>query len=140
MNWTLHPRLQQDSLPITDLHVCTVRLLDDSRFPWVLLVPKIAEATSWFSLDDKTQQDVMNELNQVAAVMERLFAPTRLNVGMIGNMVEQLHIHCVARHTDDEAWPGVVWGHGKPAPHDKNKADDLCHRIASGLHGGTAPD
>lgn len=139
-NWTLHPRLQQDSLLITELATCTVRLLDDRRFPWLLLIPRVVGASSWFDLDQQTQRDVTAELDAVGRILTERFQPDRLNVGMIGNIVEQLHIHCVVRRETDSAWPGVVWGHGRPEPYDRSDAAGLCREIASGLRDETAPD
>jgi len=139
-DWSLHPRLDQDTHPILELPTSSVRLLNDRRFPWVILVPRIPGASSWFDLDTPQQQDVMHEVNAVAAQLTRLFDPKRINLGMIGNMVEQLHVHCVARFENDDAWPGVVWGYGSAESYSADEGNERCRAIASGLSASTARD
>lgn len=139
-DWSLHPRLDQDTLPIIELPTSSVRLLNDRRFPWVVLVPRIPGASSWFDLEPAVQQDVMTEVNAVAEQLDRQFGPRRINLGMIGNMVEQLHVHCVARFENDDAWPGVVWGHGSAVPYPGAEGIERCRTIASGLSAPTARD
>lgn len=139
-DWALHPRLDQDTLPILELPTSSVRLLNDRRFPWVVLVPRIPGASSWFELDTTQQQAVMVEVNVVAARLNELFDPKRINLGMIGNMVEQLHVHCVARFENDPAWPGVVWGYGSAEPYPGDQGHERCRAISSGLSAPSARD
>ena len=68
----------------------------------------------------------MREIRLVSTAMEELFRPQKLNVGALGNIVEQLHVHIIARHDDDPAWPGPVWGHSPSEPYDEKQLDNLC--------------
>lgn len=138
--WQLHEQLLKDSYPVIDLPCCNVRLLNDCRFPWVLLIPRIAAVSSWFELDRDVQQTVNDEINRVGQTLQALYAPRRINIGIIGNRVEQLHIHCIARSPDDPAWPDVVWGFDAPIPYAPLDRLDRCSRISAGLTRISAPD
>ena len=112
-NFTVHPQLAQDSRSVCVLGVCEARLILDSRFPWLILVPQISNAAELHHLPLKTQQKVWQEVAKSAQSMENIFQPDKINIGMLGNMVPQLHIHVVARFKSDSAWPGPVWGCGR---------------------------
>lgn len=137
--WRLHPQLLADSIPIYQLPLCAVRLLDDQRFPWVLLIPSIPGAAQWLDVPLTTQHLILDEIQQVSQVMQQLYAPDRINLATIGNRVEQLHIHCVARHHRDDAWPNVVWGHGQRQPYTPLKKLARANAIAAGLKTPTQP-
>lgn len=132
--WQLHPRLLADSIPITELSACSVRLLDDARFPWVLLIPRMAGLTQWLDMPNDLAHQVLDESQAVQHVLHNLFKPDRINFATIGNLVDQLHIHCVARFTHDEAWPGVVWGYGTRQPYRPMDRLIQANAIATGLN------
>ena len=108
----LDPRLARDSVFIADGPLSHVRLMDDARFPWLLLVPRIAGASEWIDLDGGAQRLLLAEINQVGALVRTAPGVHKLNIGALGNMVPQLHVHLVGRHPGDAAWPGPVWGSG----------------------------
>ncbi|HXJ02378.1 MAG TPA: HIT family protein [Micropepsaceae bacterium] len=121
MSFTLHPRLAADTAIIADWPLSRVLVMNDKRFAWVILVPRRSDVSEIFDLDEAARIVLTNEITRVA---ERLksWARTRggcdkINIGMIGNLVPQLHIHVVARTKSDPAWPGTVWGVGKAIPY-----------------------
>ncbi|WP_407275449.1 HIT domain-containing protein [Halothiobacillus sp. DCM-1] len=129
--WTLHPTLLKDSIPIIDLPVCSVRLLDDCRFPWVILIPRHPNLSQWTDIPLTLQHDLLDEIARVNAALQTRYLPDRLNHGVIGNLVPQLHIHCVVRYIHDEAWPGVVWGFGTRRPYSALKRLAEAHALAA---------
>lgn len=121
MSFVLHPRLMADTATIADWPLSRVLLMNDRRFPWLILVPRRPELSELFDLDEHTRTQLINE---IARVGERLksWAKSRggcdkINLGCIGNLVPQLHIHVVARVKGDAAWPGTVWGTGQAVPY-----------------------
>ena len=115
--WSLHPRLDGGSAPVGDLPLSRVIAADDETYPWVVLVPRRPEAVEIIDLDAADRAQLMVEIAQVSAALKRLTACDKLNVAAIGNVVSQLHVHVVARWTDDAAWPGPVWGATPATPY-----------------------
>lgn len=111
-DFELDPRLAADSAFVADGPLSQVRLMDDQRFPWLVLVPRVAAATEWIDLDGAQQRLLLAEINQVSRLLQQEPGVGKLNIGALGNIVRQLHIHLVARHEGDPAWPGPVWGSG----------------------------
>ena len=106
------PRLAQDSQLLAQGPLSQLRLMDDLRFPWLVLVPRLDGASEWLELELALQRQLLEELN-AAATLLRAWAPCdKLNIGALGNIVRQLHVHLVARREGDAAWPGPVWGAG----------------------------
>ncbi len=99
----------KDSYFITDLKLCNVRLIDNSKFPWVILIPKRKNITDIFQLKKKDQYLLIKEISHVSKVMKITFSAFTLNVEKIGNIVSQLHIHIIARTKKDDSWPLSVW-------------------------------
>jgi diadenosine tetraphosphate (Ap4A) HIT family hydrolase len=99
----------KDSYFLTDLKLCNVRLIDNSKFPWVILIPKRKKITDIFQLKKKDQHLLIKEMTYVSKVMKRTFKAFNLNVEKIGNIVPQLHIHIIARLKKDASWPLSVW-------------------------------
>ena len=99
----------KDSYLITELKLCTVRLIDNSKFPWIILIPKRKKITDIFQLKKKDQNLLMNEIVLTSKVMKKTFKAFNLNIEKIGNVVSQLHIHVIARSKKDSTWPLPVW-------------------------------
>tara|TARA_B110000240_G_scaffold68855_1_gene78436 strand:+ start:147 stop:551 length:405 start_codon:yes stop_codon:yes gene_type:complete len=99
----------KDSYLITELKLCTIRLIDNSKFPWIILIPKRKKITDIFQLKKKDQNLLMNEIVFTSKVMKKTFKAFNLNVEKIGNVVSQLHIHVIARSKKDSTWPLPVW-------------------------------
>ena len=99
----------KDSYFITDLNLCTIRLIDNSKFPWIILIPKRKETTDISQLKKKDQNLLMKEIVFTSKVMKKTFKAFNLNIEKIGNVVSQLHIHIIARSKKDSSWPLSVW-------------------------------
>jgi len=117
MSFVLHKRLAADTVPVAELALCSARLMNDSRWPWLILVPRRAEAVELHALDDADQVLLVREIALASRVLETVHKPAKINVGALGNLVPQLHVHVIARNRDDPAWPGPVWGAGTPVPY-----------------------
>ena len=110
--FNLDTRLAADSFDICTLDQVQVRLMNDSRYWWLVLVPEIDGAVEWHHLDDHARRHLLDVATQVARVLENLAQADKMNIAALGNMVRQLHVHVIARHAGDAAWPGPVWGRG----------------------------
>ncbi len=130
--FTLDSRLAADTLPIGDLPLCSALLLDDARFPWLVLVPRRAGVAEVTDLSDEDAMTLMGEIRVATRVMLELAKPDKVNVAALGNVVAQLHVHVVGRFRSDPAWPGPVWGHGSRAPYPHHAAAALV-ALAAGL-------
>ena len=120
--FTLHPAFAATSEFLAELKLCHARLQLDGRWPWVVLVPRKVGARELEHLSPQNRTQLMDEVvlagAAVRAVGAALGRPVdKLNVGQLGNITPQLHLHVVGRRPDDPAWPGPVWGHGEPVPY-----------------------
>ncbi|QNH13281.1 HIT domain-containing protein [Xanthomonas sp. GW] len=127
-DFALDPRLEADSAFVADGPLSQVRLMDDARFPWLLLVPRVAGASEWIDLDGAQQRLLLAEINQLSQLLRGEPGVHKLNIGALGNIVRQLHVHLIGRHEGDAAWPGPVWGSGTAQRLD---ADVLQTRVAA---------
>jgi diadenosine tetraphosphate (Ap4A) HIT family hydrolase len=131
MSFHLDARLEADSAFIADGPLSQLRLMDDARFPWLVLVPRVPGATEWIDLDGASQRLLLAEINQAGALLRQHFAPIdKLNIGALGNIVRQLHVHVVGRREGDAAWPGPVWGVGGARRPYGSDAPTLAARLA----------
>lgn len=117
MTFVLHERLASDTVPVCDLPLSSVLLMNDGRWPWIILVPRRPDAIELHGLSEADQQQLMREIATASRALTHLFKPDKINVGALGNMVAQLHVHVIARTRDDPAWPGPVWGVGTARPY-----------------------
>lgn len=108
----LHPRLAADTREVTRLPLCRVLLMNDRRFPWLILVPARADIREIHQLAPADRAALVEEIAAVAQAMETLHKADKMNVAALGNQVPQLHVHVIARFTADPAWPNPVWGRG----------------------------
>ena len=117
MEFQLHPRLAAGGFELGRVDGCRVLLKDQAPFPWILIVPEVAEGVEdLHQLDELRYAEVTGLIRRVSLFVSNYFQPEKLNVGCIGNMVRQMHIHVVGRSSDDPAWPGTVWAYeGKSA-------------------------
>lgn len=113
-DFILDPRLAADSAFIADGPLSQVRLMNDARFPWLVLVPRVPQVSEWLELDGAQQRLLLAEINQAGNLIRTESGMEKLNIGALGNIVRQLHVHLVGRHAGDAAWPGPVWGNGAP--------------------------
>ena len=108
--FSLHPQLVADTLPLGSFPLCTCRLMNDMHYPWLILVPQRPDLKEIFQLNVKEQQQFLRESSYIAQRLSLHFSADKINIGALGNMVSQLHIHHIARYQNDAAWPGPVWG------------------------------
>jgi len=116
--FSLDPRLAADSVFIADGPLSQVRLVNDTRYLWLLLVPRVADVSEWLQLDGSQQRLLLAEINRVGGLVRSGSGVQKLNIGALGNSVQQLHVHLVGRHDRDAAWPGPVWGSGPAVAFD----------------------
>ncbi|BDX06814.1 HIT domain-containing protein [Planctobacterium marinum] len=109
-NFTLHKQLQQDCIFVCDLPLCRVLLMNESRYPWFILVPKVNGLTELMQLSDSDARQYWYESALMQRFLQTELNAHKINVAALGNVVPQLHIHHIARFRDDEAWPAPVWG------------------------------
>lgn len=132
----LHERLQQDTFEVCRLELCRVLLMNDARFPWLILVPAREGITEIHRMWEEDKKLFWQEVDQCAQAMESCFNPHKLNLGALGNMVPQLHFHIIARWREDTAWPGPVWGFGTAEAYLAEEADNRMEKIRSALEAG----
>ncbi|MCG8292319.1 HIT family protein [Pseudomonas entomophila] len=108
--FTLDSRLQQDSLVLGDLPLCRLLLSKDANYPWFILVPRRADVSELFELDEADQRQLWEETTALAEALKDAFAADKMNVATLGNVVSQLHMHVIVRRHGDAAWPAPVWG------------------------------
>ncbi|MBD8871624.1 HIT family protein [Rhodanobacter sp. DHB23] len=124
--FALDPRLEADTRHVATLPLCELRLMDDARFAWLVLVPRRAGMVEVADLADDEQLQLWQESNRCAAALRAVAPCDKLNLGALGNIVRQLHLHVVARTQGDAAWPGPVWSSGAAVPY---ATDALATRL-----------
>ena len=129
----LDSRLHNDTFFVCDLTLCRVLLMNDKQFPWLILVPMRDNIAEIIDLSEHEQQLLLKESATVSKVMLQLFSPYKLNVGALGNVVRQLHVHHVARFETDVAWPKPVWGNQPPIAYADAQASEILAALKQAL-------
>ena len=111
------------------LNLCYAGLMNEARYPWVILVPKIEGAVELIDLNSKDRYQLLDEISHVSKAMQKIFKPYKLNVANLGNIVQQLHIHIIARQKTDHAWPGPIWGVGEVVPYSEEELEKMKRLI-----------
>jgi len=134
-NFVLDPRLEAESVMLGDLPLCRVLLVDDSRFPWIELVPRRAGLVEIIDLASGDLARLMEEIATASGVLEAATSPHKLNVAALGNVVRQLHVHIVARFENDAAWPNPIWGtgRGERVPYSPVQRAELQGKLRAGF-------
>jgi diadenosine tetraphosphate (Ap4A) HIT family hydrolase len=127
--FALHPKLAADTIALGESRLCDIRLMNDSHWPWVLLVPRVANIREIYQLPREQQQRLAEESSLLGEGMMKAFAGDKLNVAALGNMVPQLHLHHIVRFEGDPAWPGPVWGKFAPTRYDEQAIADIAARL-----------
>lgn len=136
MPFTLHPTLARDAIEVARLALCRVLLMNDRRFPWLILVPEREPVREIHELAAGDRAALIEEIAQASEALSRLVRPDKLNVGALGNLVPQLHVHVVARFAADPAWPGPVWGSGPAVPYPGDELEEMRGRLRLELREG----
>jgi len=133
LTFALDPRLAADTFPVGDLALCRVLLMNDSRYPWLILVPRRADLVEIIDLDRGARATLMEEIALASEAVRGLPGVEKINVGALGNVVRQLHVHVVGRRVGDFAGPGPVWGAGTAVKYDDAVASALAARTRAAL-------
>jgi len=132
-DFDLDPRLAADTVFVADWTLCCVLLMNDARYPWLILVPRRAGAFEVFDLNPEDREMLIAEVALASERLKRFSQAAKINIGALGNLVPQLHIHIVARNPGDAAWPGPVWGQGTPQPYAPEAIENLVREIVKTL-------
>lgn len=130
-DFTLDERLKRDTLGVASLETCDLLLMNDSRWLWFILVPRLEDAVEWHELFADQRQDIDLEIANVAGIVKGMTSCEKINIASLGNMVRQLHIHVVARNSGDPNWPAPVWGFGEKTPYSTDGANQIIDVIRS---------
>lgn len=132
-DWHLDQRLADDTHPVASWPLCELRLMDDANYPWLILVPRVADAVELVDLDANDRRRLTDEIDRASRVLKRLFQPHKLNVAALGNLVPQLHVHVIARFDRDPAWPAPVWGRVAARSYAPEALVDVIKRLQGAL-------
>lgn len=131
--FALDPQLAAETLTVIDLQLSRVLLMNDTRFPWLIVVPMRSGLSEISDLDDAAQIQLWQEVNRATRALREVAPCDKINIGALGNIVRQLHVHAVARRIDDAAWPGPVWGHGHAELYPSELAEDRCQGLRDAI-------
>lgn len=132
MGFSVAPAFEAGSVAAAEWPLCHVRLQDDARFPWLILIPRVEGAVELEDLSVEQRTMLMEETVRAGALVRRLGAVEKLNVGAIGNVTAQLHVHVVGRRRDDGLWPDPVWGRGPVFPYTDDERARRLTIVAGG--------
>ena len=135
MTFSLHERLAADTFLVTDLTLCRVLLMNDQRFPWLILVPRRAGLRDFDDVAGAEKPNFHAEIDLASVVLRDAVGAEKMNVAALGNMVPQLHVHVIARFAGDAAWPAPVWGVGQAEPYGDDDKRAFIEKLARGFHG-----
>ena len=137
--FALHPRLAEDGIELGRFTLCRVLLMNEQRYPWLILVPERAGIREIYELEEADQQQLLRESSMTARQLQQRCQADKLNVAAIGNLVPQLHVHHVARYRDDAAWPAPVWGRFPPTPYSPTALAEVMEKLALAEWPGFTP-
>ena len=132
-SFELDSRLDRDCLVVGDFPLCRLLLMNDSLYPWCILVPRVADVEEIYQLDEADQQQLLIESSCLAHLLQKLFFADKMNIAALGNVVSQLHIHHVVRYRSDATWPTPVWGKYAAQPYQPEKLGEVMEKLAQGL-------
>ena len=127
----LHAQLKQDCFIVGQFELCLVLLLNDSQFPWFILVPQRENIREIFELQSEDQQLLIQESSYFSQQLATIFEAEKLNVAAIGNIVPQLHVHHIVRYQTDKAWPAPVWGKFAATPYTTQQRDSRISKVTA---------
>lgn len=133
MTFQLHPRLEQDCIAIGRFNLCRLLMMNDSQYPWFILVPEIADLREIYQLGKLERELLLEESCFLTENLAVLYDADKMNIAAIGNLVPQLHIHHIVRYETDKAWPAPVWGKFAAVPYSEQQITDTLSRIRGRL-------
>lgn len=129
--FVLDSKLQADSFFVADLKMSRLLLMNDANYTWLILVPQKPDLVELTDLTFYEQVEVLGEINMLARILKTNFGCEKLNIGALGNVVNQLHIHVIARKKNDATFPKPVWGNAPAKPYEKDEAQAVINKIKS---------
>jgi diadenosine tetraphosphate (Ap4A) HIT family hydrolase len=129
----LDEHLANDTVKVGDLPLSVVLLMKDARYPWAILVPRRKGLVEFHDMTQADRRELMEEAAAVSAALQKLTSATKMNIATLGNVVRQLHVHVVARHEDDDAWPRPVWALGASVPYAAGEAEACAAALKDAL-------
>jgi len=133
-DFTLHPQLAADTVPVGSLPLSRVLLANDANYPWLILVPRRPGLVELIDLDEAAQVLLLGEIAAAARALKAITGCDKLNIAALGNQVPQLHVHVIARRHGDKAWPKPVWGAAEPTAYEPKARDGLIAALCRALH------
>jgi diadenosine tetraphosphate (Ap4A) HIT family hydrolase len=131
--FTLNAQLEADTFTLGQFGLSRVLLMNDARYPWLILVPERAAIEELIDLPEADRTQLMCDVTAASEALKTIYAPDKLNVGALGNKVRQLHVHVIARFVSDETWPGPVWGVGKARPYPPHMSGVVMDQLIAAL-------
>ena len=131
--FALHERLKSDTIELGRLDLSLLLLMNDRSLPWLILVPEREGVSDIDELAAVDRSVLIEEIACVSGVIRGMYCPRKINVGSLGNLVPQLHVHVIGRFADDRAWPGPIWGTGPVAPYSSGELSKISSRIRESL-------
>jgi diadenosine tetraphosphate (Ap4A) HIT family hydrolase len=131
--WSLHPQLAKDTVPVGDLALARVLLANDANYPWLILVPRRPRLVELIELEQNEQVQLLAEIDAAARALKSATQCDKLNIAALGNQVAQLHVHVIARRKTDAAWPKPVWGAAPPTDYEAAARASLIEALRRGL-------
>jgi diadenosine tetraphosphate (Ap4A) HIT family hydrolase len=135
-DWSLHPQLALDTVPVGDLPLARVLLARDANYPWLILVPRLPGLVELIDLEENAQVQLAGEIAATARALKTLTGCDKLNIAALGNQVPQLHVHVIARRRTDAAWPKPVWGVKPPLAYGEDQQAALLYLLREQLKSG----
>lgn len=132
-DFELDSRLETTTLFAHSFADCELRLTNDTRWPWLLLIPRVAGVEEWWELGKPVRRTIEADLMKVASALKTITKADKLNIATIGNIVPQMHIHVVARHVDDPNWPNPIWGYGTRKEYAPDDGEAFIGRLKTEL-------
>ena len=134
MSFKIDSRLEQDSITVGDFELCRLLLMNDSQYPWFVLVPKRENISEIYHLSNSEQQSLWDESRVLSQLIMNIFNGGKLNTAAIGNIVNQLHLHHVVRYKSDPCWPKPIWGQLPMKPYNDNQIDKIITKLKPSLN------
>ena len=129
----VHNQLLKDCSVVGDSELCRVLLMNDARFPWLILVPRITDLCDFHDVPAVHRLVLLNEIEAASKAIRALIKADKINVAALGNQVPQLHIHVIGRLTTDDAWPGPVWGSGATVPYPEHERNERIAAVVKSM-------
>lgn len=132
-DFELHPDLARDGVEVSRLRLSRLLLMNEARWPWLVLVPERPAMRDLHDLDSLEQYRLCDEITVCSNALQQLYKADKINVAALGNMTPQLHVHVIARFTDDPVWPKPIWGALPPAPYSEPALEARLHEVRQAL-------